>query len=301
MLSSISPDVFATYVQHAKRLDHGCVPQPFGLKGEARKSFHRAWSAWKESLCRPNGRAGSDEAVLQATQALAPHLDFEHAIWVPETGMECRWHSPMGMALAGLKVNTYLYTREEALPALTRLALESSAVEPVVSWETEGPTGTVALGLPALFLWALYQTNTPSWGPDKEKWTSVASVAERWKISEPCLSKALAEHGSMEKWQEWFGAHPQALDALLVLPNVSVELRTRRQVTMIQELVDWGCVGTPSAWEHFRDAVMQRQNLSPEVSEFLADEALGLYARVRSKRLDQTLPQPDARSAKPRF
>lgn len=301
MLSLLSPDVFETYLKHAQRLDLGLVPQPFGLEGAERLAFQQAWSEWKQALVPIQWRADpakAEQRIKQATLGLAPHLTFEHAIWVPRTGLECRWHSPMGMALAGLKVSTLYYTKEEALPVLTGLSLSCSPLDSVVAWNDREP---VELGLPALLLWALHRIDKPAWGPTEEDWKSTHSRAEKWNKSSPCLPAALGIHGPLDQWKEWFAAHPQALDALLVLPEVSVDFQTRRQMTMIQELVDWGCLGTPEAWEHFRSTVSNRQKQSPEASEFLVAEAMRLYARVRADRLDRGLPLATPRRFKPRF
>jgi hypothetical protein len=301
MLSLLSPDVFETYIKHAQRLDLNQIPQPFGLEGAERTAFQQAWSEWKQALAEVHWRddpAKAEQRIKSATLDLAPHLTFEHAIWVPRTGLECRWYSPMGMALAGLKVNTLYYTQEEALPVLTGLSLSCSPLDCVVGWNDKQP---VQIGLPALLLWALYRIDKPGWGPSEEDWKKTYSRAERWRESSPCLPGALGSHGPLEQWKTWFAAHPQALDALLVLPEVSVDLRTRRQMTMIQELVDWGCLGTPEAWEHFRSTVFQRSKKSLEASEFLVEEALELYARVRADLLGRGLPLATIRRAKPRF
>lgn len=294
MLPIITPDALALYSQHAKRLEEGGLPQPFGLSGEDRKSFQRDWAIWKQSIRPPAGLVYREEALVQATRSLVRWRGFEHCTWCPETETECRWHSPLGIALAGLKSKTHVYTLDLALPALIELSLDYSPTEAAVSWQDAGED--VGLGLPALLLWALCDQENPGWGTQEKGWDRMG-----WSSSAPCLSQALGPHGSMDDWRAWLSASPQALDALLVVPKISVELPTRLRMTMIQEMVEWGCLGTPEAWEHFHGNVMKRHDQSPEASQVLAAEAKELYARVRAERLEQGLPVPSPRKPKPRF
>ena len=227
MLSPITPDALALYTQHAKRLGESGLPQPFGLLGEDRKSFQRDWAIWKQSIHPPAGSVYSGKAVREATRSLEHWRGFEHSTWSLESESECKWHSPLGIALAGLKSKTHVYTLDLALPALIGLCLDYSPIVPAVSWPDSG------LGLPALLLWALCDEETPDWGPQKKIWDRMG-----WSFSVPCLSQALGPHGAMEDWRGWLSADPQAVDALLVIPKVSVELPTRRRMTMIQEMVE---------------------------------------------------------------
>lgn len=290
MLSPITPDALAFYTQHAKQLGEGGLPQPFGLLGEDRKSFQRDWAIWKQSIRPPAGSVYSSQAVSEATRSLERWCGFEHSTWSLESETECKWHSPLGIALAGLKSKTQVYTLDLALPALIGLSLDYSPTVPAVSWSDSG------LGLPALLLWALCDEENPGWGTQEKGWDRMG-----WSSSAPCLSQALGPHGSMDHWRAWLSAAPQALDALLLVPKISVELPTRLRMTMVQEMVEWGCLGTPEAWEHFHANVMKRHEQSPEASQVLVAEANELYARVRGERLEQGLPLPSPRKLKPRF
>lgn len=296
VLSPITPDALAIYTQHAKRLGEGGLPQPFGLYGEDRKNFQRDWAIWKQSIRPPAGSIYSTQAVIEATRSLDRWRGFEHSTWSLESDTECRWPSPLGIALAGLKSKTQVYTLDLALPALIGLSLDYSPTVPAVIWPDSKSGKDAGLGLPALLLWALCDQEAPDWGTQEKGWDRMG-----WSSPTPCLSQALGPHGSMDDWRGWLSADPQAVDALLVIPKVSVQLPTRRRMTMIREMVEWGCLGTPEAWEHFYAHVMKRGEQSPEASKALVAEALELYARVRGERLEQGLPEPSHKKPKPRF
>ncbi len=294
MLSRLCSKTLEDYIENAKRLDLAQVPHPGNRVGQDRLDFQVAWAQWKQVLQTVPWEQQHNDQLMAVTQNLTPHLAMDHCIWVPDTQAECRWYSPLGMAIAGLKVNTVRYTSEEALPTLIRLSLEASPLEPAVSWQSFDESPAVALGLPALMLWALYREDKPVWGPQEAG--RLGPREEFWLEPLPCLPSALGKLGPLPAWKAWLAAHPQAIDALLVIPQVFVDLPTCRRLNMIEDLLNWGCVGSSSAWGTLNQALADRVARAPEASEFMAQRVSKLNALAREIALNRGLPAPSKKT-----